>query len=134
MLAFHLLKLFYCFFLVTIFNFLDVDPENRQNTLGTPPEMETVQIPPIKIDPVKIDSIINAVKKCALMPGVMLAIVQTDKNDKIIHQYTKGYGVVNPAIPNSPQTDADTRFCIGSITKQFTAALVGHILYNNSKT
>ncbi len=132
MLALCFLQISCSFLVVNTFSYIGDGSGNLLDDSQS--RVEKIPIPSIRFDPAKIDSTIRAVQNCAKMPGVMLAIVQTDKNDNIIHQYTKGYGILNPAVPNSPGANADTRFCIGSITKQFTAALVGQILHDNGNT
>ena len=64
----------------------------------------------------KIDEVMTAASKYRLFNGSVLVA----ENGKVI--YKKGLGMANMEwnIPNAP----DTRFRLGSITKQFTAALV----------
>ncbi len=64
----------------------------------------------------KIDEVMTAASKYRLFNGSVLV----SENGKVI--YKKGLGMANMEwnIPNAP----DTRFRLGSITKQFTAALV----------
>ncbi|HKO61106.1 MAG TPA: serine hydrolase [Pyrinomonadaceae bacterium] len=64
----------------------------------------------------KIDEVLSLANKYRLFNGSVLVA----ENGKVIHK--KGYGHANMEwnIPNAP----DTRFRLGSITKQFTAALI----------
>ncbi len=64
----------------------------------------------------KIDEVMTAANKYRLFNGSVLVA----ENGKVIYQ--KGFGLANMEwnIPNTPQT----RFRLGSITKQFTAALI----------
>jgi CubicO group peptidase (beta-lactamase class C family) len=64
----------------------------------------------------KIDEVVTAANKYRLFNGSVLVA----ENGKVI--YKKGFGKANMEwnIPNAP----DTRFRLGSITKQFTAALI----------
>ena len=64
----------------------------------------------------KIDEVLSLANKYHLFNGSVLVA----ENGKVIHK--KGYGLANMEwnIPNS----TDTRFRLGSITKQFTAALI----------
>lgn len=64
----------------------------------------------------KIDEVLSLANKYQLFNGSVLVA----ENGKVIHK--KGYGLANMEwnIPNS----SDTRFRLGSITKQFTAALI----------
>jgi CubicO group peptidase (beta-lactamase class C family) len=64
----------------------------------------------------KIDEVLSLANKYQLFNGSVLVA----ENGKVIHK--KGYGHANMEwnIPNTP----DTRFRLGSITKQFTAALI----------
>lgn len=64
----------------------------------------------------KIDEVLSLANKYRLFNGSVLVA----ENGKVIHK--KGYGRANMEwnIPNTP----DTRFRLGSITKQFTAALI----------
>src|SRR5688572_29977769 len=64
----------------------------------------------------KIDEVLSAANKYHLFNGSVLV----SENGKVIHK--KGYGQANMEwnIPNAP----DTKFRLGSITKQFTSALI----------
>ena len=64
----------------------------------------------------KIDEVLSTANKYQLFNGSVLVA----ENGKVIHK--KGYGHANMEwnIPNAP----DTKFRLGSITKQFTAALI----------
>src|SRR5688500_5896942 len=64
----------------------------------------------------KIDEVLSTANKYHLFNGSVLVA----ENGKVIHR--KGYGHANMEwnIPNTP----DTKFRLGSITKQFTAALI----------
>lgn len=64
----------------------------------------------------KIDEVLSVANKYRVFNGAVLVA----ENGKVIHK--KGYGMANMEwnIPNTP----DTRFRLGSITKQFTAALI----------
>src|SRR5688572_22873560 len=64
----------------------------------------------------KIDEVLSTANKYHLFNGSVLVA----ENGKVVHK--KGYGHANMEwnIPNTP----DTRFRLGSITKQFTAALI----------
>ena len=64
----------------------------------------------------KIDEVLSTANKYHLFNGSVLVA----ENGKVVHK--KGYGYANMEwnIPNTP----DTRFRLGSITKQFTAALI----------
>ncbi len=64
----------------------------------------------------KIDEVLSLANKYRLFNGSVLVA----ENGKVIHK--KGYGYANMEwnIPNTP----DTRFRLGSITKQFTSALI----------
>lgn len=64
----------------------------------------------------KIDEVLSLANKYHLFNGAVLVA----ENGKVIHK--KGYGHANMEwnIPNTP----DTKFRLGSITKQFTAALI----------
>ncbi len=65
----------------------------------------------------KIDVDVRALLSAAHAPGASIAIVQ---GGAIV--YTRGYGLRDVA--NALPADADTRYEIGSITKQFTAAAI----------
>src|ERR1700738_3246810 len=65
----------------------------------------------------KIDTDVQALLRAAHAPGATIAIVQ---GGAIV--YTRGYGLRDVA--RSLPADAHTRYEIGSITKQFTAAAV----------
>ncbi|XP_064636576.1 uncharacterized protein LOC135493288 [Lineus longissimus] len=69
----------------------------------------------------EIDSFINGMIKCRNIPGLSLAIV---KKDKILHARAYGYADVEKG---ERATDS-TRFCIGSLTKAFTATLLAMLL------
>ncbi|MFN2510035.1 MAG: serine hydrolase [Pyrinomonadaceae bacterium] len=71
---------------------------------------------PVQDKAAKIDEVMMAANKYRLFNGSVLVA----ENGKVI--YKKGFGLANMEwnIPNTP----DTRFRLGSITKQFTAALV----------
>src|SRR5688500_11842606 len=64
----------------------------------------------------KIDEVMTLANKYRLFNGSVLVA----ENGKVI--YKKGFGLANMEwnIPNTPET----RFRLGSITKQFTAALI----------
>ncbi len=69
---------------------------------------------PVQDKAAKIDEVMTAANKYRLFNGSVLVA----ENGKVI--YKKGLGLANMewSIPNTP----DTRFRLGSITKQFTAA------------
>ncbi len=90
-------------------------------------------VPVININQVAIDNLINTVRKCRNVPALNLAIVQLDGNGNQQAQYAAGYGVKD-RVTQTGTVDANTRFCIGSITKQFTSSLVGAILAENNVT
>ncbi len=76
------------------------------------------QAPPLKAAiQSKIDTEVRALLSAAHAPGATIAIVQ---GGAIV--YTRGYGLRDVA--NSLPSDAHTRYEIGSITKQFTAAAI----------
>ena len=76
------------------------------------------QVPPLKTAlQSKIDADVRALLSAAHAPGATIAIVQ---GGAIV--YTRGYGLRDVA--NALPADAHTRYEIGSITKQFTAAAI----------
>ena len=68
-----------------------------------------------------IDHYIEKLIKCRKIPGLSLAIV---KNDKILHARAFGYADVEKRV----RASQETRFCIGSLTKAFTATLLAMLL------
>ncbi len=90
-------------------------------------------VPVININQSAIDNLINTVRKCRNLPALNLAIVQLDANGNLQAQYAAGYGIKDP-VTQTGIVDANTRFCIGSCTKQFTSSLVGAILAQNNVT
>ena len=65
----------------------------------------------------KLDEFIEDVMKCRRIPGMQVAVVQ---DGKVLHMKGYGYRDVTEKLP----VDTDTIFCIGSITKSFTATVV----------
>ncbi|HKZ02582.1 MAG TPA: serine hydrolase [Pyrinomonadaceae bacterium] len=71
---------------------------------------------PVETKPAKIDAVMTTARKYRLFNGSALVA----ENGKVI--YKKGLGLANMEW-NTPNS-ADTRFRLGSITKQFTATLI----------
>ncbi|GAB6032226.1 hypothetical protein CHUAL_010866 [Chamberlinius hualienensis] len=74
-----------------------------------------------------IDETINKLKECVKFPGLSLAIVKVDS--KATDTLIRNYGVLD--IDSQRPVDENSRFCIGSLTKGFTAALLTQLLSEN---
>ena len=87
----------------------------------------------ITINRTAIDDLVMKEMKSPYISAVSVAILQMEENDsKVADEYGNGYGDLQPWNPSTLKANADTRFCIASVTKQFTAALVGHMLEKNN--
>lgn len=86
----------------------------------------------ISINSTWIDEYIDRVLSCKQneVGAIMVAVLQLNlTSNEVLAQHAKAYGVVDPvAGPDSEKVTADHRFCIGSITKHFTAATLGKVL------
>jgi CubicO group peptidase (beta-lactamase class C family) len=69
----------------------------------------------------EINTYVEGMIKCRNIPGLSLAIVQ---KDEILH--AKAYGYAD--IERGEKASDKTRFCIGSLTKAFTATLLAMLL------
>ncbi len=64
---------------------------------------------------------IGHVMQCRGVPGMSVAIVETNRT-----VLTEGFGLAN--VEKGVQVTENTLFCIASLTKAFTATLLGNIL------
>lgn len=74
----------------------------------------------------ELRSFINASMECRLIPGMTLAVV---KGDEV---WTRGYGMAD--LSTGRTVDEQTVFNLASITKSFTAALLGILLNETGHT
>lgn len=81
-------------------------------------------------NPAEIDRVIEAIRACRDQPAVNLAIVQLNDHGGVRKAYSTATGRVDPSCQGAACVGptSSTRFCIGSITKQFTAGLLGTLL------
>ncbi len=87
-------------------------------------------IPKLNLNQSAIDDYIRSVFDCKSdqIGALSLAVAQLDENDQILQSMATGYGKTNLTDPDSSMTDGNSRFCIGSISKQFTGQMIGKIL------
>lgn len=83
--------------------------------------------------PAEIDGVIDALRVCRDRPAVSLSIVQLDDHGGVSKAYATASGRLDPSCRGSEcaRPTSSTRFCLGSITKQFTAGLLGTLLENS---
>lgn len=82
--------------------------------------------PNITISPNIVDTFITDILACKdSVSAVSIAIVQLDKDDALVDHYHNAYGTLDPTDPEQGEVNEFNNFCIGSISKQFTAALAG---------
>ncbi len=84
-------------------------------------------------NPGVIRNYINRLQRCRNVPGVSLAVLKLSNDDSEFREldFAAGYGTRDPTQRNAPSPDENTRFCIASITKSFTAGLAGKTVYEN---
>lgn len=111
-----------CFCQTNLFNKkLDVNSVFLNN-------LEDNEVPKIKIDPTVVDDFIKQVMDCHGILGTALAIVQLNENDSLVDHYAQGYGVMDITELRKREVNSTSKLCIGSTTKQFTAASLGKAL------
>lgn len=77
-----------------------------------------------------VDDVVESLKQCIQFPGMSIGVIKLDgKDEDKSLTLTRNYGVMDVET-NRPVND-DTRFCIGSVTKGFTAALLIQLLKEN---
>ena len=75
-------------------------------------------------DEAKRDLIRDAIKdvmQCRHIPGLTLAVVKDEQTWMV-----EGFGVKE--VENNSPVDVNTKFCIGSLTKAFTSALMARLM------
>lgn len=75
-----------------------------------------------------INELVQNVSECFQIPGVSVSVVRLNESGEVVQKLAKGYGRVDPQRETIELVSSTTRFCIGSITKQFTSGLLGTIL------
>lgn len=82
-------------------------------------------------NPKQLDEFVEKLLKCRNVPAATVSILQLNDADDIVLQYTKGYGRIDPQCDSNSScdnVDENTKFCIGSVTKAFTAGVIGKVL------
>lgn len=101
---------------------------------------ETVPVNAQKVEEVKkpfnpqdLDIFIEELLKCRNIPSAIVSLVQLNDNDDVVLEYTKGYGRIDPACDsnNCDNVDENSRYCIGSVSKSFTAGVLGKLLLDS---
>ena len=78
----------------------------------------------------RLDAFIASLRECRRIPGLQLAVVHLDDYGQDgqykMRTTTRGYGLAD--IDQKISVTSDTRFCVASLTKAFTAVLLGKLL------
>jgi CubicO group peptidase (beta-lactamase class C family) len=120
--------LFFCLTVCAASQFL----QRKNNLDGTArdfiksDQVVTAVLQNITIDEEQIETFIKDVIECkGSLSAVSVAIVQLNDDDSLQAEYSNAFGSINPVDPEEGDVDEYNNFCIGSCTKQFTAALAG---------
>lgn len=85
-------------------------------------------------DGVDVDKFVETLMKCRNIPSATVSVVRLNDDDEVTLSYAKGYGRSDPACDSNCDTvNENTKFCIGSISKSFTAGVIGKLLSENTK-